>query len=86
MRLIEALGKCVDQQPANVIRMLLLTGARRREVEEMEWEHLDLEEGVWTKPSTHTKQKKLHRVPLNTPARDLLSKIKERSVWTVYVP
>ncbi len=76
VRLTEALGKCVDQQPANVIRMLLLTGARRREVEEMEWEHLNLEEGLWIKPSTHTKQKRLHRVPLNTPACDLLSKVK----------
>ncbi len=85
VRLTEALGKCVDQQPANVIRMLLLTGARRGEVEEMEWEHLDLEEGVWTKPSTHTKQKKLHRVPLNTPARDLLSKIKAHRPSERYV-
>ncbi len=85
VRLTEALGKCVDQQPAKVIRMLLLTGARRREVEEMEWEHLDLEEGVWTKPSTHTKQKKLHRVPLNTPACELLSKVKAHRLSERYV-
>ncbi len=85
VRLTEALGKCADQQPANVIRMLLLTGARRGEVEEMEWEHLDLEEGVWTKPSTHTKQKKLHRVPLNTPARELLSKVKAHGLSERYV-
>ena len=85
VRLTEALGKCIDQQPANVIRMLLLTGARRGEVLHMEWKHLDLEEGVWTKPSTHTKQKKMHRVPLNTPARELLSKVKAHGLSERYV-
>jgi integrase len=85
VRLTEALGKCIDQQPANVIRMLLLTGARRGEVLHMEWKHLDLEEGVWTKPSTHTKQKKMHRVPLNRPARELLSKVKAHGLSERYV-
>ena len=37
------------------------------------WDQFDLENGVWTKPSAHTKQKKDHRVPLSAPALQLLS-------------
>ena len=28
------------------------------------WAMFDLDNGIWTKPSAHTKQRKLHRVPL----------------------
>jgi integrase len=61
-----------DQQAANIVRLLLLTGARRGEVQSMRWADLDLEQGVWTKPAATTKQKTLHRVPLSAPARLLL--------------
>ena len=45
----------------------MLTGARRGEVLGATWEIFDLENGIWTKPSAHTKQRRLHRVPLNGP-------------------
>jgi integrase len=32
---------------------------------------------VWTKPSAHTKQRRLHRVPLSGPAIQLLARMKE---------
>jgi integrase len=72
VRLTAALAEHRDPQAANIIRMLLLTGARRGEVLAMRWADLDLEAGVWVKPSAHTKQKKAHRVPLSAPARQLL--------------
>ena len=65
--------------------MLLLTGARRGEVLSATWEMFDLENGVWTKPSSHTKQKKLHRVPLSPPALQLLQEIKNRGSDSEYV-
>jgi integrase len=74
-RLTQALAEHDDQQAANIIRLLLLTGARRGEVQSMQWEQLDLSEGVWTKPASTTKQAKVHRVPLSAPARQLLSQI-----------
>ena len=37
----------------------MLTGSREGEVLKAEWEESDLARGVWTKPSHHTKQKKL---------------------------
>ncbi len=77
-RLSDALAKHPNQQSANVVRLLMLTGARKGEVLSMRWEDLDLAAGVWTKPSAATKQKREHRVPLSAPARELLAGI-ERS-------
>jgi integrase len=55
--------------------LLLLTGARCGEVRAMRWEHLDLENGIWTKPGATTKQATVHRVPLSAPARQLLDRL-----------
>ncbi|SDR52680.1 Site-specific recombinase XerD [Rhizobiales bacterium GAS113] len=74
--LTKALAEHADQQAANIVRLLLLTGARKSEVLSMQWEHLDLAAGVWTKPSAHTKQKATHRVPLSAPAMLLLSELR----------
>jgi len=74
-RLSKAVVKHSDRQAADIIRLLLLTGARRGEVQAARWEQFDLKEGVWTKPAATTKQAKLHRVPLNGPARLLLKKL-----------
>lgn len=80
---IAALSKTLaaheDQQAANIIRLLLLSGARKTEVLSARWEHFDLEAGVWTKPSAHTKQKAVHRVPLSAPAMQLLSELREKA-------
>ncbi len=64
------------QQSSNILRLLLLTGARRGEVMGAKWEQFDLNTGIWTKPSAHTKQKKTHRVPLSGPALTLINEIK----------
>jgi integrase len=71
-RLTEALAKHPSQSVANVIRLLLLTGARLGEVIGAEWCQVDLAAGVWTKPSASTKTKREHRIPLSGPARQLL--------------
>jgi integrase len=79
--LTKALAEHEDQQAANIIRLLLLTGARRGEVLSATWDQFDLTEGVWTKPSSHTKQKKSHRVPLSAPARQLLDGIPQEGPY-----
>ncbi|EKS28162.1 tyrosine-type recombinase/integrase [Afipia felis] len=71
--LLAAVNAHEDKQAANIIRLLLLTGARRGEVLNATWDQFDLKEGVWTKPGHTTKQKTEHRVPLSAPARQLLS-------------
>jgi integrase len=70
------------KRAANAIRLLLLTGARRGEVLNAEWSHIDFERGVWTKPSAHTKQKREEHVPLSPPALELLKGIRDESKET----
>ena len=84
-RLISVLANHENQRSANVIRMLLLTGARRGEVLNATWDQFDLEQGIWVKPSAHTKQKKEHRVPLSAPTLKLLSDMNENSGPSPYV-
>jgi integrase len=59
--------------------LLLLTGARRGEVLSMAWDQIDFEKGTWTKPSSHTKQKATHHVPLSAPALQLLAEMRDGS-------
>jgi integrase len=73
-RLLAALADHPDKQAVNIIRILLLTGARRGEVFSMRW--ADLADGVWSKPPSSTKQNKHHQVPLSAPVRQLLSEIR----------
>jgi integrase len=71
-----ALDSYSDQNAANALRLLLLTGAREGEVLKADWSQFDLERGVWTKPSHHTKEKKTEHVPLNDEALALLRTMK----------
>ncbi len=71
-----ALARALNEHPevtsANAIKLLMLTGARRGEVLGATWNMFDLEQGIWVKPSAHTKQRRIHRVPLSSPALGLL--------------
>jgi integrase len=72
-RLCTALAEHADKDAADIIRLLLLTGARKGEVLGMRWNDVDLSKGVWSKPASSTKQKELHSAPLSAAARQLLS-------------
>ena len=76
-RLTKALAEADDPQAADIIRLLLLTGARRGEVLAARWADIDLEAGVWTKPGATTKQRTLHRVPLSGAAKLLLTRLRK---------
>jgi len=78
-RLIKALDAYSDQQSAEIIRLLLLTGARRGEALQARWHDINLETGVWSKPGATTKQRTEHRVPLNDAAQRLLLDLRERA-------
>jgi integrase len=75
-RLAEVLADHPNRRCANVIRLLLLTGARRGEAMNARWDQFDLENGIWTKPAATTKQRRLHRVPLSQAAVELLRAIR----------
>jgi integrase len=86
VRLVKALAEHRDEQAANIVRLLLLTGARSGEVLGARWDQFDLTAGVWVKPGATTKQKTEHEVPLSAAARQLLSDIRaERAPGAEYV-
>jgi integrase len=85
-RLAKALAEHPDQASANAVRLLLLTGARRSEILLATWDQFDFETGVWTKPSAHTKQKRIHRLPLSAAARELLVKMKADAIGPFLFP
>lgn len=80
----DALNDSKEVNSANAIKLLLLTGARKMEVLAATWSQFDLAEGRWKKPSSHTKQRKVHNVPLCTEAVELLESIKKTNK-TIYV-
>jgi integrase len=67
-----------DLTANNIVRLLLLTGARSGETMAMTWGEVDLGNRMsWIKPSAHTKQKQEHEVPLSAPARLLLKELRD---------
>lgn len=78
---LAALDKALDdygKESAEAIRLLILTGSRENEVLGAEWSQFDLERGIWTKPSHHTKEKKTEHVPLSSAALLVLKRMAEK--------
>ncbi len=73
--LSKALNEYPHQQPVNVIKMLLFTGARIGEVLSSRWQQFDFEQGTWVKKAAETKQNKEHIVQLNAPIISVLKSI-----------
>ena len=84
-RLVRVLENHPNIRAANAVRLQLLTGARMGEVLKAERKDFDLDRGVWTKPSHHTKQKRREHVPLSRPAQDLVSSIVARTELDPYL-
>ena len=57
-----------NQRAADVVRLILLTGARKGEARMARPEQFNLDLAVWTKKASTTKQRKMHRVPLSRAA------------------
>jgi integrase len=84
-RFFHALDGLDDQNAADALRLLLLTGARRGEVLGARFEQFDLDAGIWTKPSAHTKQKKTHRLILEGPSLDIVRAIRAADPFGVFL-
>lgn len=72
----ERMGIARFRQSAGACLLLLFTGARPREAFGATWVMFDLEAGTWTKPSQHTKQKKVHAHKLAQEALEVLKALR----------
>jgi integrase len=83
-RLGEAFNKAeqqgLNQRSLDILRLLVLTGARRNEIASLRWEHVDFERKALRLPDSKTGGK---IVPLGAPALAVLSKMARRksSPW-----
>jgi integrase len=74
--LTDALGAYGPSPAVDCIRFVMLTGCRPGEAMKATWEQFDIEPGFWVKPSSHTKQRKIHRTPLGPAAIELLDRLR----------
>jgi integrase len=63
---------------ADCVRLVMLSGCRPSEARQAQWLEFDTEPGFWVKPSAHTKQRKVHRLPLSPAAVELVERLRER--------
>lgn len=61
----------------SIARLLLLTGARLREVAELAWQEIDTEARTWTLPAARAKNHREHMVPLSAAALAILETRRE---------
>jgi integrase len=62
----------IGPHAAAAVRLLILTGARLREILHLQWEHVDLERGMLLLPDSKTGKK---AIVLNAPALDILASL-----------
>ena len=62
-----------DDHYGAIVRLLLLTGARRDEIGSLRWSEVDLEDATITLPPARTKNRREHVIPLSERALALLA-------------
>ncbi len=70
--LIKALDAEADQDAADIVRLILYTGARRAEVMKLLWDDVDLSRGVWT--LRDRKDGRTTGFPIPAPAVEILKR------------
>src|SRR5262245_29102773 len=70
----------IGPHAAAALRLLILTGARLREILHLEWEHVDLQRGLLLLPDSKTGKK---AIVLNAPALDILAKLPRVGTYVI---
>jgi integrase len=84
MNEIAAIWKaCGDDAYGHVVKLLIVTGARRQEVGSMAWDELDRKTGTWTIAATRAKGGRSHTLPLPPLAWWLIDAWFERGAFPV---
>lgn len=72
-KLLAAVAASPNPQLRNIVGLLLYTGARKNELLQAQWQHVDLERKVWFIPTSKTG--KSRHVPLSQPALDIIDQL-----------
>jgi integrase len=64
-----------DDDYGRIIKLLILTGARRGEIGGLRWGELDKDSGTWTLPAERSKNKHAHTLPLPAAAWDIINAV-----------
>jgi len=69
-RLMTTLDRWRARKPdsVDVVRLAVLSGCRRGELLNATWDQFDLDNAIWSKPASTTKQRRAHRIPLSDDA------------------
>jgi integrase len=62
-----------DDQYGAILKLLMLTGARRNEISDLTWSEIELDDATITLPPARTKNKRPHVIPLSEPAHAILA-------------
>jgi integrase len=73
LRLIWAACDAIGWPSRDLVRLLMLTGARRNEVAGIEWRELDLGARTWTLPPARSKNGREHVIPLSAAAIEIVA-------------
>lgn len=76
-KLLHCLDAYEDVVKSNIIRLLLMTGARKREILEMQWNEIDWQRKVLVLSSQRTKARRKREVYLSDQAIELLQSVKQ---------
>jgi integrase len=70
---------CRDDNFGRIVKLLLLTGARRDEIGDLTWSEIDLEHGIIKLPPERTKNGRPHFIPLAPAAATILKSVPRRA-------
>jgi integrase len=70
---------CLDDDSGRIVKLLLLTGARRDEIAALRWNEIDLDAGVLTIPGARTKSRRTLSLTLPESALDILRSVAPRN-------
>ncbi len=87
-RLFDELDTNRNVQVGQVIRLLLYTGARKREILDARWDEIDFARCLLTVPAARSKSKRARHIPLSDAAIELLLSItrQEDVPWVFFNP
>lgn len=87
-RLFDELDTNRNVQVGQVIRLLLYTGARKREILDARWDEIDWNRRLLMIPAARSKSKKVHYIPLSDAAIELLQSLPRQDdiPWLFFNP